>query len=441
MDGHSTRQGGSVRDAPARLPDFSDYRPLSIETVADRLAAYGDVAARLGGSPSQWRAREVGDGNLNFVYIVEGPSGSVCAKQALPYVRLVGESWPLPLGRAFFEHAALVRQAEDAGPGLVPEVLLFDGPQALIVMENLAGHVIWREALVARQRHDSAAGVLGWFCAETLFRSSDLALDPGTRKREAAIFAQNVALCRISEDLIFTDPYHDHEMNDFTPELAPHVAAMRADDAWRAAIQGWKWHFMTRAEALVHGDLHTGSVMVTPPGTGERVRVIDPEFAFYGPMGFDVGAVLANLWLNAAAQPGWGDGWDAQQDWVLSQAQGFWDAFAARFADLWRTERSGEAMVARVLGDASEAALQGFLGRTQSDALGFAGAKMARRIVGLAGVADLARIEPPAARAACEARALAMAGRLVKEAGAIGTVAGATRMARDMLRPAQEDET
>ena len=31
-------------------------------------------------------------------------------KQALPYVRCVGESWPLTLERATFEHAALVEQ-------------------------------------------------------------------------------------------------------------------------------------------------------------------------------------------------------------------------------------------------------------------------------------------------------------------------------------------
>ncbi len=38
---------------------------------------------------------QVGDGNINFVFIVEGPAGGICVKQALPYVRCVGESWPL----------------------------------------------------------------------------------------------------------------------------------------------------------------------------------------------------------------------------------------------------------------------------------------------------------------------------------------------------------
>jgi 5-methylthioribose kinase len=41
------------------------------------------------------QVREVGDGNINFVFIVEGPVGGLCVKQALPFVRCVGESWPL----------------------------------------------------------------------------------------------------------------------------------------------------------------------------------------------------------------------------------------------------------------------------------------------------------------------------------------------------------
>lgn len=33
--------------------------------------------------------------------------------------------------------------------------------------------------------------------------------------------------------------------------------------------------------------------------------MIDPEFAYYGPIGFDIGAVLANLLLNAAGHEYW----------------------------------------------------------------------------------------------------------------------------------------
>ena len=62
-------------------------------------------------------------------------------------------------------------------------------------------------------------------------------------------------------------------------------------------MQQLKLKFLTSAEALVHGDLHTGSIMVTE----EDTRAIDPEFAFFGPMGFDVGALIGNLLIAAIA--------------------------------------------------------------------------------------------------------------------------------------------
>ena len=36
----------------------------------------------------------MGDGNINYVYIVEGPSGGVVLKQGLPYIR-IAHDWPL----------------------------------------------------------------------------------------------------------------------------------------------------------------------------------------------------------------------------------------------------------------------------------------------------------------------------------------------------------
>lgn len=38
--------------------------------------------------------------------------------------------------------------------------------------------------------------------------------------------------------------------------------------------------------------------------TSDSTQVIDPEFAFYGPMGFDIGAFLGNLILGFFAQDG-----------------------------------------------------------------------------------------------------------------------------------------
>ena len=87
-----------------------EYQAVTPTTLPDYLAAFPDLKALLGGEKSAWQIREVGDGNLNLVFIVTGPKTQLCVKQALPYLRLVGESWPLPLSRAHFEYAALRQQ-------------------------------------------------------------------------------------------------------------------------------------------------------------------------------------------------------------------------------------------------------------------------------------------------------------------------------------------
>ena len=175
--------------------------------------------------------------------------------------------------------------------------------------------------------------------------------------------------------------------------------------------------FLTRGEALLHGDLHTGSIMVTAADS----RVIDPEFAVYGPMGFDTGAFMANLLLSYFSQGGHagpGDDREAYKAWILDTLEAFWLGFATRFLDLWRANAGGDAFVAGLFEDpASRQALEGFRATTMArlfqDSLGFAGAKMTRRILGLAHVEDLESIADPGRRAACEKRALALARQLM----------------------------
>ncbi len=382
------------------------YAPLTAQTLGPRLGYLPSLMARIGADPGAWQVREVGDGNLNLVFIVEGPAGGLVVKQALPYVRLVGESWPLPLTRSFFEYHALTRQAA-RDPGTVPEIVHFDEGQALIVMEYLADHVILRHAFIEGRRVEGLGQVLGRFLARTLFRGSDLSMTAATRKADLALFAGNVALCDITEALVFTDPYFDAPLNRFTPALAPLVAELRADAAVRIAAQTLKTAFCTRAETMLHGDLHSGSVMVSATAT----RIIDPEFAVYGPMGFDVGMLISNLLMAALAQPGHGADRAPFRDWILAEAVTVWDVFAAEFARLWRSERTGILHQRALYEDqcdeaASEAALMRWLAGIWRDALGMAGVEMHRRVIGLAHIAEFDRIADDGARATCEARAL-----------------------------------
>ena len=409
-----------------RFVGGADYAPLveaSLRALVARVPACRDL---LKGEPADWAIREVGDGNLNLVFIVTSGAAGVVVKQALPYVRLVGESWPLPLDRAHFEQEALTIEAAYV-PMHVPQVYHFDAEQAAIVMAYLSPHIILRKGLIRRVKYPQLADHLSTFMAEMLFRTSDLAMPADAKKAAQALLCQNTALCKISEDLIFTDPYRIAPLNRWTsPELDGLAAAFRADAPLKVAVQELKWAFLTRGEALLHGDLHTGSVMVTETDT----RIIDPEFAFFGPIGFDVGALLANLMLSYLAQtghPGEPDVIAAYRRWLLDTIEAVWVGFETKFLALWRTSATGDAFVAELFADPAGAeALETYrlatMARIFADSVGFAGAKMVRRVLGLAHVEDLESIENPEIRSACEMKALHLARNLMLDRATIGDV-------------------
>ncbi|MCK1720241.1 S-methyl-5-thioribose kinase [Bradyrhizobium sp. 141] len=413
-----------------------DYRILHEAALRDYLAGLPELKAVLGGEPARWTITEVGDGNLNLVFIVKGASGGVAVKQALPYVRLVGESWPLPLSRAHHEYLALSKQAQLA-PGLVPALLHHNESLALTVMELLEPHIIMRKGLVAATQYPGFVGDISTFMARTLFFTSDLALTAAEKKEGIAAFAGNHALCKITEDLIFTDPYRIAEQNRWTaPYLDALAASLRDDMELHVAISRLKLKFMASPEALLHGDLHTGSIMVTDSQT----RVIDPEFAFYGPMGFDVGAVLANLLMAYFASSGHErapGGRAAFEAWVLETVEQVWNEFSRKFLDLWRAGAAGDAYPVSLFASEKGAARleverQTYMQRLFTDAVGFAAAKITRRIFGLAHNIDFELIEDSKKRAISEARAVRLARAMMVETGAFRTIADVTGAARKL---------
>ncbi len=416
------------------------YAPLADAGIRAFIGETPALAAKLGGTPAAWQVREVGDGNLNLVFIVTGPAGGLVVKQALPYVRLVGDSWPLPLERAYFEHEALQRQMRHV-PGLVPHVHLFDAGRAAIVMDFLSPHIILRKGLIAATVYPRIADDLATFAAETLFRSSDLALPAAQKHAMQALFSHNAGLCKITEDLVFTDPYRVATLNRWTsPQLDGVAADFRNDAALKIAVQDLKWKFLSQGEALLHGDLHTGSVMVTQDDT----RVIDPEFACVGPIGFDVGAMIANFLLSFFSQEGHETdkgARDAYRAWLLETTEAIWQKFELRFLTLWREHNSGDVFDAGLFQErASAIALENYrkatMTRLFAETMGFAGAKMARRILGLAHVEDMESIADPDRRAACEKKALRLARHLMVNARAIRDTAELLRAAEDTRKEA-----
>ncbi|XP_020205472.1 methylthioribose kinase [Cajanus cajan] len=398
---------------------FSEFRPLDEKSLIEYIKSVPSLSSKLADNFDHLSIKEVGDGNLNFVFIVSNSAGSFVIKQALPYVRCIGESWPMTKERAYFESLALKEEGR-LSPEHVPEVYHFDRTMSLIGMRYLEPpHIILRKGLIAGIEYPLLADHMADFMAKTLFFTSLLFRSTTDHKRDVAEYCGNVELCRLTEQVVFSDPYKVSQYNRWTsPFLDSDAEAVREDNLLKLEVAELKSKFCERAQALIHGDLHTGSVMVTR----ESTQVIDPEFAFYGPMGFDIGAFLGNLILAFFAQDGHADQANdrkAYKEWILKTIEDSWNLFHQKFTSLWDEHRNGvgEAYLPAIYNNPEVQLLvqKKYMTDLFHDSLGFGAAKMIRRIVGVAHVEDFESITDAGKRATCERRALDLAKMLLKE--------------------------
>lgn len=372
----------------------------------EELVEFVSQHTNLFASDADLSVSEIGDGNINFVYRVSNQQGlSVIVKQALPYVRIIGEGWPLSQDRIRIEAEAL----QNAGrycPDLVPEVYHFDQDLCAIVMEDIGAHENLRYLLIERRELPLLGEHLGRFLAQTLFHTSDFYLDPYEKKNQVSGFI-NPDLCKITEDLFFLDPYCDHERNSINDHIRLDAEALWDDSALKLEVAKLKAKFLSQPEALLHADLHTGSVFANKTGT----KVIDPEFAFCGPIAFDVGSIMGNLLLNYAGQSaldGSAQSRHAYQVWLLETIATLWNDFSAEFVAL--INECGREQTLSQSGY-----VRWFMGEVFADALGYAGIEMIRRTIGLSHVADIESIDNLEVRAGAERLSLEVAQYLIKQ--------------------------
>ncbi|MBI1882187.1 MAG: S-methyl-5-thioribose kinase [Chloroflexi bacterium] len=413
------------------------YQALDEQTVIDYIKKR-PAMARIFSADAQLTAKEVGDGNINMVFVIENQHSpqSAVIKQALPYVRILGDTWELTRDRIRFETQSLLLYNQLTS-GLAPEVYDHDEDMSLVIMENLNQHQIMRRFLVARRRAPDFAEHISTFMARTLFFTSDLYLD-GRQKKELQAKYINPHMCKIQEDFVFTHPFMTSEENRWNPLLDEAVQAVRANRELKLAIAEMKESYMTHGQALIHSDLHTGSIMLNEHDT----RVIDSEFAFYGPMGFDVGAVLENLVLNClshyAHTPDAGTRTEYQQ-YLLDMVRVIWNEFARKFDELWQENNQGE-LVPPYYWDFA-GGLEAFadfrrryLLKILHDSAGHGGCKMLRRMMGVVSVWDISSIEDLAKRAIAERAAIKIGSRWILERQHINTVDDLLAIVREEMQ-------
>jgi 5-methylthioribose kinase len=349
----------------------------------------------------------VGDGNLNLVFIArDGAGRSLAIKQTLPYVRS-DHSWAVTEDSILAEARGL-EAARLHAPGLAPTYHGLDEERRLVVIEDLSRWQVWRGALGEGRISPGAGAAVGSYLAGVGFGTSYFGREP-EEVQVAAAAAINPELERITEDLVFTEPYFDHEHNSWEEGATDLVVGLR-EETLRTRVAALKFAFLTRAESLLHGDLHTGSVFVPPPDLVVApgvpgAKVFDFEFGFYGPTSFDIGMFFGNVLLAQARDATIGED-AAFTSWLDGLYRETWGAFEAGIRERWPRR------VDPLLTDAS---LEEWLAETWTLAVGYAGVEAIRRTIGWAKVSDLTTLGTQD-RVAAERHVLTAARTLIEEA-------------------------
>lgn len=351
-----------------------------VEYVRFKFPDYFDADANI-------TSHEIGDGNLNYVYrLVDEKTGkSIIVKQAGEHLRISSEM-TASTDRNRIESEILQVQDKYA-PGYVPKIFGYDTTMCACTMEDLSDHALMRYALIRHETFPQFAEDISTYMVNTLLKTTDIVMNHKEKKAMVKGFI-NPDLCEITEDLVLTEPYNDcNHRNIVEPLIADFVRKeLYEDEDLHIAVAKLKFDFMNNAQALIHGDLHTGSIFVKKDST----KVFDPEFAFYGPMGYDIGNVIANLifaWDN-----GYETGASEFCDWALSAISDTVDLFCQKFIKVY--DETVTDTMAKVPGFRDA-----YLDSILRDTAAYTGTELIRRTVGMAQVKDVNSIEDEKKRA------------------------------------------
>lgn len=365
--------------------DYSKYFDLNLEDakqyVVDHTNFFGD------GKASDLNIKEVSDGNINHVYRVDDGKKSLILKQTGKTIRTSGN--PLDQHRGHIEDRTLEIQRKLSG-GQVPEVYDYNETMHVILMENVAAFKNLRYELKREHIFPKFSDQISSFMTNVLLPTTDLVMDRIEKKKMVKDFV-NVGPCDITEKLVLTEPYYNYlGRNVFDGKIKPFVEQnLYNNSPLKVEVGKLRNNFMNNAQALLHGDLHSGSIFINE----SDVRVFDSEFAFYGPMGYDIGNVVGNLVFPYVVQKAYlekqGKGNKEFIAWLRNTIAEVFDMTFSKMSKKYDEIVKFPFYKERGFKNA-------YLRSVENDTLGYAGTEIIRRTVGDSKVLEITDIEDQA---------------------------------------------
>ena len=228
-----------------------------------------------------------GEGNMNYVLRVKTDAGSFIIKQARPYVEKYRQI-AAPVERAMVE-ASFYKciQQDPILLGITPSLLWTDENNNILAVEDLGESGDYSNLYAgARITVHEINELLSFITQLNNLTSNDK--DPIFYNRTMrALNHQHIFLYPFLEDNGF-------DLNNIQPGLQDIATRYKTDTTLKEKIKQLGDIYLEDGDTLLHGDFYPGSWLRTASG----IKVIDPEFCFYGPAVFDIAIMTAHCMLS-----------------------------------------------------------------------------------------------------------------------------------------------
>lgn len=232
-----------------------------------------------------------GDGYINYVYRVSDGKVKLILKQARKDGR-VADLHDMSMDRAALEYDYM-KLGHVIVPEYLPKLYFYDDENLAFAVEDVSHLKIARFQLNKSIMFPKMAGQIAEYLAKIHFYTSDYYLDTDTF-RKLQIRFMNSKMRAVFDDMAFGNRDVDGSGKmgfELDPEYADYIRDLVFDP--KVVLERYKLRdlFMRKAEVLLHGDFHTSNVFVDQ----EELKVIDMEYAFFGPAAYDLGYQESHL--------------------------------------------------------------------------------------------------------------------------------------------------
>ncbi|QDO95477.1 phosphotransferase [Formosa sediminum] len=232
---------------------------------------------------------KAGEGNMNYVLRVTTKLGTFIIKQSRGYV----EKYPqikAPEKRVLTEAEFYTKiSSVNALKQQMPKILGLDAFNNILLLEDLG-----------KASDFNSMYTSGYILTkdETLVLVAYLnVLHTKSKKEVSDNELANLEMRKLNYEHIFHYPFlidNGFDLDSIQDGLQSLALNYKTDALLKSKVQELGTHYMAKGCYLLHGDYYPASWLSTSNG----VKIIDPEFCYYGSREFDLGVFIAHLYIS-----------------------------------------------------------------------------------------------------------------------------------------------